>query len=337
MDQSVSPPPDEQADETEFATVASAVTVDAAKKKALEQLRKVVPYVREEDVEFVVVDEGGQGGFLGMGKSQPRVEARVLPGANEAVGGDVVDADEALQKLDDFVTRVTTGMGLDVDVEVSQAGDAVVADIAGGDLGLLIGRHGQTLDALQYLAAIVVNGHAHARRQVIVDAEGYRNRREVSLRAVAERAAQKVERTHGELVLKPMTAAERKIVHLHLKDHPNVETRSEGDEPQRSVIVSPRRPSLERPVKSGAPAADTTRCRYLKDLVARRPCGRVRVRGPAGTIPSVDEKERSRAQSPCSRQRPPWCLPSCSSRRWPLRAVGRLRRRGAPAPPRRGA
>jgi spoIIIJ-associated protein len=240
MDQSVSPPPDDQDDETEFATVASAATVEAARKKALEQLRKVVPYVREDDVEFVVIDEGGQGGFLGMGKSQPRVEARVLPGATDTVGGDVVDADEALQKLDDFITQVTAGMGLDVDVEVSQTGDAVVADIAGDDLGLLIGRHGQTLDALQYLAAIVVNGHAHARRQVVVDAEGYRNRREVSLRAVAERAAQKVERTHSELVLKPMTAAERKIVHLHLKDHPKVETRSEGDEPQRTVIVSPR-------------------------------------------------------------------------------------------------
>jgi len=240
MDQSVSPPPDEQADETDFATVASAPTVEAAKQKALEQLRKVVPYVREEDIEFMVVDEGGQGGFLGMGKSQPRVEARVLPGASAAVG-DVVDADDALEKLDAFITRVTTGMGLDVDVEVSQSGEAVVADIAGDDLGLLIGRHGQTLDALQYLAAIVVNGHAHARRQVIVDAEGYRNRREVSLKSVAERAAQKVERTRSELVLKPMTAAERKIVHLHLKDHPKVETRSEGDEPQRSVIVSPRR------------------------------------------------------------------------------------------------
>jgi spoIIIJ-associated protein len=240
MDQSVSPPPDEQADDTDFATVASAPTVEAAKKKALEQLRKVVPYVREEDIEFMVVDEGGQGGFLGMGKSQPRVEARVLPGTSAAVG-DVVDADDALEKLDAFITRVTTGMGLDVDVEVSQSGEAVVADIAGDDLGLLIGRHGQTLDALQYLAAIVVNGHSHARRQVIVDAEGYRNRREVSLKSVAEHAAQKVERTHSELVLKPMTAAERKIVHLHLKDHAQVETRSEGDEPQRSVIVSPRK------------------------------------------------------------------------------------------------
>ena len=243
MDESVSPPPDDQvveADDTDFATVATGATVDAAKRKALEQLRKVVPYVQEGDVEFVVLEEGGRGGFLGMGKSQPRVEARVLPGAT-ASAGDAVDAAEAEQTLHDFVATVTVGMGLDVDVEVSWAGDALVAEIAGGDLGLLIGRHGQTLDALQYLAAIVVNGHSHARRQVIVDAEGYRNRREVSLKGVADRAAQRVERTRGEVTLKPMTAAERKIVHVHLKDHPKVETRSEGDEPQRCVIVSPKR------------------------------------------------------------------------------------------------
>jgi spoIIIJ-associated protein len=243
MDESVSPPPDDQVaenDDTDFATVAGGATVEAAKRKALEQLRKVVPYVQEGDIEFVVLEEGGRGGFLGMGKSQPRVEARVLPGAG-AAPGDAVDISEARQTLHDFVTTVTDGMGLDVDVEVSLAGDALVAEIAGGDLGLLIGRHGQTLDALQYLAAIVVNGHSHSRRQVIVDAEGYRNRREVSLKGVADRAAQKVERTHNEVELKPMTAAERKIVHLHLKDHPKVETRSEGDEPQRCVIVSPKR------------------------------------------------------------------------------------------------
>jgi len=230
----------EHHDETDFATVASGPTIEAAKAKALEQLRKVVPFVREDDVEFVVVEEGGKGGFLGMGKSQPRVEARVLPGGPEGPG-DAVDLREASDKLAEFVARVAEGMGLDVEVEVSVAGDAIVAEVAGGELGLLIGRHGQTLDAVQYLAAIVVNGHSHSRRQVIVDAEGYRGRREVSIRSVADRAAQKVERTRNEVTLKPMTAAERKIVHLYLKDHPKVETRSEGDEPQRAVIISPKR------------------------------------------------------------------------------------------------
>ena len=240
LDSEPAEPAADHHDETEFATVASGPTVEAAKAKALEQLRKVVPFVREDDVEFVVVEEGGKGGFLGMGKSQPRVEARVLPAGPEGPG-DAVDLREASDKLAEFVARVAEGMGLDVDVEVSVAGDALVAEVAGGELGLLIGRHGQTLDAVQYLAAIVVNGHSHSRRQVIVDAEGYRGRREVSIRSVADRAAQKVERTRNEVTLKPMTAAERKIVHLYLKDHPKVETRSEGDEPQRSVIISPKR------------------------------------------------------------------------------------------------
>jgi spoIIIJ-associated protein len=232
-------PTDEQFDETEFATVAAGANVDEAKRKALEQLRKLVPAVQESDVEFVVLDEGGRGGFLGMGKSQPRVEARVLPGHREP--SDMVSVSEATKTLHEFVATVAAGIGLDVEVEVNEVGDTLVADVIGDDLGLLIGRHGQTLDSVQYLAAIVVNGHLRARRQIVVDAEGYRGRREVSLRGLATRAAQKAERTRHAVDLKPMSAAERKIVHLHLKDHPRVETHSEGDEPQRYVVVSYRR------------------------------------------------------------------------------------------------
>jgi spoIIIJ-associated protein len=239
MDDSVHTP-EEPTDETEFATIADGASVDEAKAKALEQLRKVVPYVREAEVEFVVLDEGGKGGFLGMGKSHPRVEARVLPGAGEP-DPDAPPLDEALDRLHEFLTTVIDGIGLEVEIDVSQSGDALLADVIGEDLGILIGRHGQTLDALQYLAAIVVNGHSRTRRQVIVDAEGYRGRREVSLKGVADRAAQKAERTRSAVALKPMTASERKIVHVYLKDHPRVETHSEGDEPQRMVIVSPRR------------------------------------------------------------------------------------------------
>ena len=248
MDESALPPDETivdedvtDAEETDFATVAGGATIEAAKQKALEQLRKVVPYVREGDVEFVVLDEGGRGGFLGMGrgKNQPRVEARVVS-SPEAPAHDTVDSAEAVERLREFVERITGGMGLEVEIDVFDSGEALVAEIAGDDLGILIGRHGQTLDAMQYLAAIVVNGHAQSRRQVVVDAEGYRNRREVSLKGVADRAAQRVERTRATVELKPMTATERKIVHLHLKDHPRVETHSEGDEPQRQVVITPK-------------------------------------------------------------------------------------------------
>ena len=131
-------------------------------------------------------------------------------------------------------------MGIEASVSASEAGEAVRADISGDDLGLLIGRHGATIDALQYIAAIVVNGDRRERRQVIVDAEGYRERRAVALKSLADRTAQKVTRESVSVALKPMSAAERKVIHLHLKDHPRVETVSEGNEPFRAVVVSPR-------------------------------------------------------------------------------------------------
>jgi spoIIIJ-associated protein len=224
-------------EETEFATVASGATVEAAKAKALDQLRKVVPLVTEVDVEYVVLDEGGQGGFLGMGKSHPRVEARLRP-SDERVDEGLPAAREQLRE---FVERVTEAMGLDVHIDISETADTIVADVAGDDMGIFIGRHGQTIDALQYLAAIVVNGRRQSRRQIVIDAEGYRERRESSLKALADRTAQKVTRNGTPIELKPMTAAERKIIHVHLKDHPRVQTISEGVEPYRKVIVSIRR------------------------------------------------------------------------------------------------
>ncbi|HJW76177.1 MAG TPA: RNA-binding cell elongation regulator Jag/EloR [Thermoleophilia bacterium] len=224
-------------EETEFATVASAPTVEAAKVKALDQLRKVVPYVGEVDVEFVVLDEGGQGGFLGMGKSHPRVEARLRPTEDRVDEG----LPAAREQLREFVERVTDAMGLDVHIDISETPEAIVADVAGDDMGIFIGRHGQTIDALQYLAAIVVNHHRQSRRQIVIDAEGYRERRESSLQALADRTAQKVTRNGTPMELKPMTAAERKIIHLHLKDHPRVQTVSDGVEPYRKIIVSIRR------------------------------------------------------------------------------------------------
>jgi spoIIIJ-associated protein len=132
-------------------------------------------------------------------------------------------------------------MGIEATVEASDNGDVVTGNIGGDDLAILIGRHGSTLDALQYLAAIAVNGDRHNRRQVVVDAEGYRQRREFALKALADRTAQKVSRESVQMALNPMSAGERKIVHLHLKDNPRVETASEGQEPYRAVVILPKR------------------------------------------------------------------------------------------------
>ncbi len=239
--QPVDDEPDDELDddETEFATIAGAATIEEAKRKALDQLRKVVPYVNQADVEFIVVEEGSKGGLFGRGKSAAQVEARLRP-SSERVESDLLADAETLRE---FVQTVVDLMGIEAHVGASEAPDWVKADISGDDLGLLIGRHGATIDALQYISAIVVNSDRRERRQVIVDAEGYRDRRAAALTALADRTAQKVARESASIALKPMSAAERKVIHLHLKDHARVETVSEGNEPFRAVVVSPKRPA----------------------------------------------------------------------------------------------
>jgi spoIIIJ-associated protein len=229
---------DDEEEETEFATIAGGASVEEAKRTALDQLRKIVPYVNPADVEYIVVDEGSRGGFFGRGKMEARVEARLRP-SDERVD---VDLPPGAEKLRDFIQNVVGLMGIEAHVTADETPELVRAEISGDDLGLLIGRHGATIDALQYVAAIVVNGDRRERRQVIVDAEGYRDRRAAALTALADRTAQKVVRDSVAIALKPMTAAERKVIHLHLKDHPRVQTASEGNEPFRAVVVSPKQP-----------------------------------------------------------------------------------------------
>ena len=232
-------PIEEEEEETEFATIAAGATVEAAERTALDQLRKIVPYVNPADVEYVVVDEGSKGGLFGRGKAEARVEARLRP------SGERVEATlpPGAEKLREFVQNVVSLMGVEAHVSAGETPEGVRAEISGDDLGLLIGRHGATIDALQYIAAIVVNGDRRERLPVVVDAEGYRDRRAAALTALADRTAQKVARDERSITLKPMSAAERKVIHLHLKDHSRVETASEGNEPFRAVVVSPRQPS----------------------------------------------------------------------------------------------
>jgi spoIIIJ-associated protein len=228
----------DEEEETEFATIGGGSTIEEAQRAALDGLRKLVPYVNPADVEFIVLDEGSKGGFFGRGKMAARVEARLCP-SQERVEADLPPGAE---KLREFIQTTVDLMGVEAHVGASEADEWVRAEISGDDLGLLIGRHGATIDALQYIAAIVVNGDRRERRQVIVDAEGYRDRRAAALTALADRTAQKVARDGEAITLKPMTAAERKVIHLHLKDHSRVQTASEGNEPFRAVVVSPKQP-----------------------------------------------------------------------------------------------
>ncbi len=116
----------------------------------------------------------------------------------------------------------------------------MTAALEGGDLGILIGRHGQTIDAIQYLANVIAwRAHGEERKDVVVDAAGYRDRRRATLESLARRSADQAKATGRPVELEPMTSIERRIVHLCLKELAGVSTRSEGEEPHRYVVVDP--------------------------------------------------------------------------------------------------
>lgn len=136
-----------------------------------------------------------------------------------------------------FIMNVTRSMGLDVEVAVHKSKDAITLDISGSDLGLIIGRRGQTLDSLQYLANLVANRYSKHHLLIILNAEQFRERRKKTLESLSERLANKVVRSRQEVVLESMTAQDRKIIHARLQNHPKVKTCSKGEEPNRRVVI----------------------------------------------------------------------------------------------------
>jgi spoIIIJ-associated protein len=212
---------------------ATGETVGEAKWTALRELEQLVPGLDRETVQFDVLSEGERG-LLGVGFTPARVVAIVPESARTGSG----ESEEAASARD-FVQRIAAAIGASVTVSVVEKDDVVTVTCTGADLGLLIGKHGQTIDAIQYLANAVVRAEG-GEHDVIVDAAGYRARRTSTLAAVAERSARLAAATGNPVELDPMTAVERKIVHEALKEDPEVETRSEGSEPNRYVVVLPR-------------------------------------------------------------------------------------------------
>jgi spoIIIJ-associated protein len=154
-----------------------------------------------------------------------------------AVRADPIEVAEVAVEV---VRELLVRMGLDALATVRSTGNPVVIDITGDDLGLLIGRHGDTLGALQYLVNSIVGRRVNRWCKVIIDVEHYRMRREETLRALANRQASRVRQSRQELVLDPMPAAERRIIHMTLQNNPWVETKSRGEEPNRCVVIGPR-------------------------------------------------------------------------------------------------
>jgi len=213
---------------------ATGETVGEAKWAALRELESLVPGLDREHVQFQVVSEGERG-LIGVGFTPAHVIASTEPG--EAIVPPEGDATSESSR--EIVERIATGIGADVSVSAREQDGVVTVTCSGPDVALFIGKHGQTIDAIQYLANAITRAHG-GDHGVVVDAAGYRARRTATLEGIARRTAQRVAATGSRSELEPMTPVERKIVHEALKDDPGVETASEGSEPNRFVVVMPR-------------------------------------------------------------------------------------------------
>lgn len=227
---------------SEVSVEATGETVGEAKWSALRELERLRPGLNKDAVRFQVVSEGERG-LLGVGYEPARVVATIeeaeapVPAAPAPREGESADA----ARLREVVERIASGIGVQCTVEIEESETEIRVVCEGADLGMLIGRHGQTIDAIQYLAnAILFRGRYDERKPVVVDAAGYRDRRQATLDALAVRMAEQASATGQRVELEPMTAVERKIVHERLKDDPEVETASEGTEPNRYVVIYPR-------------------------------------------------------------------------------------------------
>jgi len=230
-------------------------TIEEATEIALKTLG-----VTEDEVDIEILDEGSRG-FLGLGQTPARVRVSLKsperkretatveePAQSESTteaavitvsaAGLKAAADKGKEVLQEILDRIDPS----AKAEVKSTEDAqVVLDIKGGDAGILIGRHGQTINAIQYLVSVIANKQLDEKVRIIVDAGGYRARREEALRQQALYLAKKVRQSGQEAVLEALQASERRIIHLTLANDPDVYTYSEGEEPDRRVVISPRK------------------------------------------------------------------------------------------------
>jgi spoIIIJ-associated protein len=220
---------------------ATGETVGEAKWAALRELERRYPGLDKAAVQFEVVAEGERG-ILGVGYEPARVVAHLSAEAAEAVSVAAPAEEEGGQagEARALVAQIVDTLGVDAEVVARDEPEAIVVTCSGPDVGLLIGRHGQTIDAVQYLLNVIAyRTYGEEKKDVVVDAAGYRARRQATLESLALRVADRVRDSGEREELEPMTAVERKVVHLRLKDVTGVGTTSEGTEPNRYVVVLP--------------------------------------------------------------------------------------------------
>jgi spoIIIJ-associated protein len=205
-------------------------TLGEAKWAAMKELESRFPGLTQDHVRFEVTQEDGSDG-------PAQVRAEVDEDAWRSAASTIPD--EPAERVRAIVGRVVNALGLHATVDITESDEEIRATVNGDDLGLLIGKHGSTIDALQHLAFRAAFKGEGDRKQVTVDAAGYRERREGALHRMADRAAAEALRYDRPVELEPMRATERKIVHTYLSERSDVETHSEGDEPDRRLVVSP--------------------------------------------------------------------------------------------------
>jgi spoIIIJ-associated protein len=219
---------------------ATGETVGEAKWAALRELERLNPGLDKASVRFEVITEGERG-LLGVGYAPARVIATADEpnGAGAEATAPQVDESELAAEVRSLIERIVAELGVHSRVEIREDESGLHVECSGSDVGVLIGRFGQTIDAVQYLVNAIVARREGERIEVTVDAAGYRDRRREMLERVAVRSAERAVHLGEPVELDPMTAVERKIVHLRLKEMDGVETSSAGTEPNRYVVVTP--------------------------------------------------------------------------------------------------
>jgi spoIIIJ-associated protein len=182
--------------------------------------------VPQERVKIQVLEQPAKGLFGLIGSREAKVELELIP--------------DPIEEAERFLSDVFRTMQIEAAIDRKETADGILLNISGKELGLLIGRRGQTLDSLQYLVNIVANRYSDAHVRIVLDAENFRERRRQTLEELSERLAKRVIRTRKEVVLEPMSPQERKVIHSQLQNHPNVKTYSKGEEPNRRVVIALR-------------------------------------------------------------------------------------------------
>lgn len=212
-------------------------SVDEAVEKGLAELG-----LAREAVDIDILDEGSRG-LLGLRSEEARV--RLTPRAEPTAVAEPAMLDDASAAAKEILETLLRGMGLCASVQVlpdaaAEDSGAFVLNIVGDDLGVLIGRRGETLHDLEYMTRLLVAHKTEQSPKLVVDVEGYRTRRERSLRELAKRMAERVQSNRQPITLEAMPPNERRIVHLSLRDHPTVKTQSIGEGDHRRVMIIPK-------------------------------------------------------------------------------------------------